>query len=481
MTVQTTTSAAQFAGNDATTSFPIGFKFNQEGDLQVKLINDSTGVETPLVLNSDYTVTGEGSETGGSVDTTAPVATGVTLDVRRIVEIVQETDLRNQGKFFPETHEQVFDYLTMIDQQQQQQLDEQKEVLDGFEEDIATASAAAIAAQSSATAADLAYRNFRGVYWGAYSSSPSVDPFGNPPDVGDYYFNTVQGFNLSWNGSTWTNPATTLGTAATRNVQTSESDITSSRVLAVGAHGLPVVANTLALPRVSAIDGTTDCNTMLAAGWWYQMVGGGSGSRNPNHPEGPTGGITSFYQIFTVPYAPGTGAFQLAFPYMSSDPLTAGPKFRLRAAGTWYPWRKIFSDTDTIPVANGGTGATTSAAARTALGVLLAKKFLSAQQTITLGSRATLAHGLGVTPELFRIYYVCVTADNGYSPGDIYEASFGSASPSAGTAGWSCTPDATNINICQSGGSIAILHKSTGSAGTMTVANWRYVIGAWAS
>ena len=31
-----------------------------------------------------------------------------------ILPVVQETDLRNQGKFFAEVHEDAFDYLTML-------------------------------------------------------------------------------------------------------------------------------------------------------------------------------------------------------------------------------------------------------------------------------------------------------------------------------------------------------------------------------
>jgi hypothetical protein len=39
------------------------------------------------------------------------------------VDLTQPTSIRNQGAFFPEIHENVFDRLTMIDQQQQEQLD----------------------------------------------------------------------------------------------------------------------------------------------------------------------------------------------------------------------------------------------------------------------------------------------------------------------------------------------------------------------
>ena len=43
-------------------------------------------------------------------------------------------------------------------------------------------------------------------------------------------------------------------------------------------------------------------------------------------------------------------------------------QWRSESGGTWSTWRNIFDDAHTVPVANGGTGATTAAAAWTALG-----------------------------------------------------------------------------------------------------------------
>ena len=48
---------------------------------------------------------------------TAPLATGWQISIARDLEPTQETDLRNQGKFFAEVHEDAFDKLTMLIQQ----------------------------------------------------------------------------------------------------------------------------------------------------------------------------------------------------------------------------------------------------------------------------------------------------------------------------------------------------------------------------
>ncbi|MGK9045819.1 hypothetical protein KXR63_00465 [Stutzerimonas chloritidismutans] len=117
MTVQTNTNVASFNGNGVTQIFPVSFKFNRDTDLVVLLVDDATGSVSRLTLNSDYTVSGEGDEEGGLINVVVAPATGKRLKVTRVVDILQLTDLRNQGKFFAEVHEDAFDLLTMIAQQ----------------------------------------------------------------------------------------------------------------------------------------------------------------------------------------------------------------------------------------------------------------------------------------------------------------------------------------------------------------------------
>lgn len=124
MTVQTSTNVAGFVGNGVTTSFPIAFKFNSSADLIVEATNTVTGVTTTLSLNSDYTVDGAGDENGGTIAFTAAPLSTETVKVTRHVDLLQLTDLRNQGKFYAEVHEDVFDKLVMIDQQQQTEIND---------------------------------------------------------------------------------------------------------------------------------------------------------------------------------------------------------------------------------------------------------------------------------------------------------------------------------------------------------------------
>ncbi|WP_313338510.1 glycosyl hydrolase family 28-related protein [Stutzerimonas nitrititolerans] len=123
MTVQTNTNVASFNGNGVTQIFPIAFKFNNDTDLVVLLVDDDTdddtGAASTLTLNSDYTVSGEGDEEGGLINVVVAPAVGKRLFVSRVVDILQMRDLRNQGKFFAEVHEDALDLLTMIAQQHQ--------------------------------------------------------------------------------------------------------------------------------------------------------------------------------------------------------------------------------------------------------------------------------------------------------------------------------------------------------------------------
>ena len=60
-------------------------------------------------------------------------------------------------------------------------------------------------ADAAASAAEaLGYlQTIRATSYGAYASDPATDPLGNPPTVGDEYFNTTANLLKRWNGTTW--------------------------------------------------------------------------------------------------------------------------------------------------------------------------------------------------------------------------------------------------------------------------------------
>lgn len=116
MTVSTISSIAEFVTNGVTTNYPFYFKFLANEDLVVTYVSP-TGVSSVLTLGTQYTANGAGNDQGGSVVTTTALAGPGQLIVSREMDAYQQTSLRNQGKFLAETHEDVFDRLTMLIQQ----------------------------------------------------------------------------------------------------------------------------------------------------------------------------------------------------------------------------------------------------------------------------------------------------------------------------------------------------------------------------
>ena len=122
MTISSTTRiAGPFVGNGTATVLPFTFKIFAAADLDVVRLTTSTGVETTLVLNSDYSVTLNGdqnSNPGGSITLLAgALATGYTLVITSDIANLQPTDLTNQGGFYPEVITDALDRATIQIQQ----------------------------------------------------------------------------------------------------------------------------------------------------------------------------------------------------------------------------------------------------------------------------------------------------------------------------------------------------------------------------
>lgn len=117
MTLSNTNTRMDFVGNGAVSNYSFTFKIFANSHLKVTQ-RDTDDVETLLVLDTDYTVTGAGDTAGGSITLTAGnLPSDYVLTIRRVVPVTQETDFRNQGDFFPDIHEDQFDLTTMIEQQ----------------------------------------------------------------------------------------------------------------------------------------------------------------------------------------------------------------------------------------------------------------------------------------------------------------------------------------------------------------------------
>lgn len=133
MSITSTTARNNYTGNGSTATYGYGFKIFNQGDITVTVRDPDTDAETTLTLTTDYTLTGVGDNAGGNVvlvdagqdwiDGSSYLKSSWALTVRRIVDLTQNTDIRNQGNFYPEVHEDTFDYSRMIDLQQQDEID----------------------------------------------------------------------------------------------------------------------------------------------------------------------------------------------------------------------------------------------------------------------------------------------------------------------------------------------------------------------
>ncbi len=116
MTVSTEVDHNEYTGNGVTTTFPYTFRIFQKSDLVVQVVDLNENI-TELILDTDYIVTGAGGYSGGNIILSKALANGYQISISRELPVTQDTDLRNQGKFFAEVHEDAFDKLTMLIQQ----------------------------------------------------------------------------------------------------------------------------------------------------------------------------------------------------------------------------------------------------------------------------------------------------------------------------------------------------------------------------
>lgn len=116
MTVTSTNRINTYSGAGTTGPFSYTFRIFQNSDLEV-FVTLANGTIVPLVLGTDYTMTGAGQLVGGTVTTTNPVAVGTTLTLERTLLVEQLSDFRNQGEFFPADYEDALDYGIMVSQQ----------------------------------------------------------------------------------------------------------------------------------------------------------------------------------------------------------------------------------------------------------------------------------------------------------------------------------------------------------------------------
>ncbi len=159
--------AGPYDGNDVTTAFPFSFKVFSADDVVV-VLTDPAGIETTLTGNgTDYSVAlnaDQDTAPGGTVNKVSALATDYLLTITSSVPNLQPLDLTNQGGFYPKVINAALDRLTILAQQNAEQISRSVKVpisssvtpdslIAQLTQDAATAAAAASSASASETAA----------------------------------------------------------------------------------------------------------------------------------------------------------------------------------------------------------------------------------------------------------------------------------------------------------------------------------------
>ena len=123
MTVSSTVVKNSYSADGSQTTFVYGYKIFANTDIKV-LIRSAAGTETPKAIDTDYTVTGVGNSSGGTVvfqSGKIPVNTETVVLIRDVPQ-TQAIDYIANDPFPAETHEEGLDRATMTIQQVQEEL-----------------------------------------------------------------------------------------------------------------------------------------------------------------------------------------------------------------------------------------------------------------------------------------------------------------------------------------------------------------------
>ena len=188
-------------------------------------------------------------------------------------------------------------------------------------------------ADAAASAAEaLGYlQTIRATSYGAYASDPATDPLGNPPNVGDEYFNTTSNLLKRFNGTTW-----------------QASDINTANLAAPSGSSLIGYDTGTVQDVLDAVTGSTG-----AASVGYTPAGTGALATTVQSKLRETVSVKDFGAVGDWNGTTGTNdsaAFQLAINSSGVVDLVPGKNYLLSSAVTVTSHRIINGNGATITV-----------------------------------------------------------------------------------------------------------------------------------
>lgn len=119
MTVPSTVNKWIYTGNDDT-EFAYTTKIYADTDLIVEKLTIATGAIETLTLTTDYTVSGAGSDDGGTVVLETAISSSYKLIIRKVLPATQEVEPVENDPNRAEVFEEALDRQVMIAQQLQE-------------------------------------------------------------------------------------------------------------------------------------------------------------------------------------------------------------------------------------------------------------------------------------------------------------------------------------------------------------------------
>lgn len=204
-TPSTPRKAGPLIGDGSQTTWPFGFKVFAADEIKVT-IADANGLETVLVLDSDYTVElNENQETSPGGTVTYPMVSDPPVDplpstgkltITGNLEYDQPYDIPGGGNFNPVALENQLDRTVMQIQQLAEQVDRAVKV--GATSDISPDDLL-----GELTQASDALEVFNDTWLGAKTSDPTTDNDGNPLVAGAAYWNTAAEIMRVYSSGAW--------------------------------------------------------------------------------------------------------------------------------------------------------------------------------------------------------------------------------------------------------------------------------------
>ncbi len=131
MTISSTTNKEVHTGNGSVAEFSYTYRMDNDNDMQV-YINDT-------LQPSGYTVTRNSNNIGGTVTFDSAPVNGDIITLLRVLEMTQETDYVPYDAFPAESHEQALDKLTILVQQNKEEINRAVKAPVGGDEDVSYA------------------------------------------------------------------------------------------------------------------------------------------------------------------------------------------------------------------------------------------------------------------------------------------------------------------------------------------------------